>query len=139
MCRHLSKSFSDHGTIFIGAPCLLSLHPAINFVLNAFEISSFPTLSSVTDQVGLGRTRFIHLFREAVGLTPKQFCRIRGYGLPTAEKSARAILPPQSLSQAGASGASAARTTEASPGTVLSPEDRLTLRNAIAKAVALRL
>jgi AraC-like DNA-binding protein len=59
--------------------CSRSIHPAINFALNAFEVSSLPTLSSVIAQVGLGRTRFIHLFREAVGLTPKQFCRIRRF------------------------------------------------------------
>jgi hypothetical protein len=46
-------------------------HPVVTFALQAFEDGpSPPTISSVTAQIGLGQTRFIQLFREAVGLTP---------------------------------------------------------------------
>jgi AraC-like DNA-binding protein len=54
-----------------------TIHPVVTFALKAFEDGpSPPTISSVTGQIGLSQTRFIQLFREAVGLTPKQFCRI---------------------------------------------------------------
>lgn len=54
-----------------------SIHPVVTFALKEFEDASYPpTISSVTEKIGLSQTRFIQLFREAVGLTPKQFCRI---------------------------------------------------------------
>jgi AraC-like DNA-binding protein len=55
-------------------------HSAIAFALDAFrDASSRPMVSSVIEQIGMSQTRFIHLFRDAVGLTPKQFCRIQRF------------------------------------------------------------
>jgi AraC-like DNA-binding protein len=52
-------------------------HSAISFALKEFQNSSHTsTISAVTKQIGISQTRFIQLFRETVGLTPKQFCRI---------------------------------------------------------------
>jgi AraC-like DNA-binding protein len=57
--------------------CEQSPHPAIAFALASFQDSagSCP-VSEVTEQLGLRPKRFIHLFEEAVGLTPKVFCRL---------------------------------------------------------------
>ena len=68
-----------------------TIHPAVTFALKVFEDgTSLPTISTVTEQIGLGQTRFIQLFREAVGLTPKQFCRLLRFQrvLRSVEKSA---------------------------------------------------
>jgi AraC-like DNA-binding protein len=52
-------------------------HPAVIFALQEFQHAPcLPTISSVTEQIGLSQSRFIQVFREAVGLTPKQFCRV---------------------------------------------------------------
>jgi AraC-like DNA-binding protein len=52
-------------------------HPAITFALTQFQDGRAPrSISEVTTQLGLSPKRFIHLFEEAVGLTPKVFCRL---------------------------------------------------------------
>lgn len=52
-------------------------HPAITFALTQFQGRRAPrSISEVTIQLGLSPKRFIHLFEEAVGLTPKVFCRV---------------------------------------------------------------
>lgn len=57
-----------------------TIHPAVTFALKTFEDTSYlPTISAVTEQISLGQTRFIQLFRETVGLTPKQFCRVQRF------------------------------------------------------------
>lgn len=54
-----------------------TIHSIVTFALKEFEDAAYPPpISSVTDKIGLSQTRFIQLFRETVGLTPKQFCRI---------------------------------------------------------------
>ena len=57
----------------------LAWHPAIAFALKEFQgMSSHPntrTISDVTEHIGLSLRRFIQVFSEAVGLTPKLFCR----------------------------------------------------------------
>jgi AraC-like DNA-binding protein len=52
-------------------------HPAVSFALREFD-SSPPAraVGDVTYKVGLSPRRFIQLFGEQVGLTPKLFCRI---------------------------------------------------------------
>lgn len=52
-------------------------HPAIEFALTQFLAGQErPSISEVRTQLGLPPKRFIHLFEQAVGLTPKVFCRL---------------------------------------------------------------
>jgi len=52
-------------------------HPAVTFALAEFLAGhKRRSISEVTAQLGLSPKRFIHLFEEAVGLTPKVFCRV---------------------------------------------------------------
>ncbi len=58
----------------------LAHHPAVAFALQEFR--SLPhtrTVKKVSEQVGLSQRRFIQLFREEVGMTPKLFHRIRRF------------------------------------------------------------
>jgi len=58
----------------------LTHHPAVAFALREFQ--SAPRIKSVkeaSERTGLSQRRFIQLFREEVGLTPKLFCRIRRF------------------------------------------------------------
>ena len=58
----------------------LARHPAVSFALNEFHcVPHTRTISDVTDQIGLSARRFIQVFSEEVGLTPKLFCRIRRF------------------------------------------------------------
>jgi len=50
-------------------------HPAVTFALASFQAGRH-SISEVTAQLGLSPRRFIHLFKEAVGLTPKVYCRV---------------------------------------------------------------
>ena len=55
-------------------------HPAVSYALQQFQSAShLPSIAAVTERIGLSQTRFIQVFREAVGLTPKQFCRVRRF------------------------------------------------------------
>ena len=50
---------------------------AVTFALASFQVGHRrPSVSEVTAQLSLSPKRFIHLFEEAVGLTPKVFCRL---------------------------------------------------------------
>lgn len=52
-------------------------HPAIPFALSSFQVEKGRhSVSDMTAQLGVSPKRFIHLFEEAVGLTPKVFCRL---------------------------------------------------------------
>lgn len=54
-----------------------TLHPAIPFALDLFETGKGRrSILEVTAQLGMSPKRFIQLFEEAVGLTPKVFCRL---------------------------------------------------------------
>lgn len=54
-----------------------ALSPAIRFALTSFQAEKERrSISEVTTQLGLNPKRFISLFEEAVGLTPKVFCRV---------------------------------------------------------------
>jgi AraC-like DNA-binding protein len=58
----------------------LHLHPAVSFALGRFcRVPHIGTVGEVTDQLGLSQRRFIEVFREQVGLTPKAFCRVRRF------------------------------------------------------------
>jgi len=56
------------------------LHPAVGFALNEFQSMPFTrTISDVAAQISLSNRHFIRVFREAVGMTPKQFCCVRRF------------------------------------------------------------
>jgi AraC-like DNA-binding protein len=55
-------------------------HPAVTFALEAFrDASARPAVAAVIERIGISPPRFIQLFRDAVRLAPKQFCRIRRF------------------------------------------------------------
>jgi len=58
----------------------LTRHPAVGFALDEFQRAPHTrTVSGVTEQIGLSSRRFIEVFSDEVGLTPKLFCRIRRF------------------------------------------------------------
>ena len=55
-------------------------HPAVRFALREFmRVPHVRTVAAVSDAIGLSQRRFIQLFTEQVGLTPKVFCRVRRF------------------------------------------------------------
>jgi len=55
-------------------------HPAVAFALAELgQVPQSRTIAEVTSQIGLSARRFIQLFNEQVGLTPKLFCRVRRF------------------------------------------------------------
>jgi AraC-like DNA-binding protein len=55
-------------------------HDAVGFALRRFMAEPhLTTVSGVTDQIGLSPKRFIQVFRDETGFTPKVFCRIRRF------------------------------------------------------------
>jgi AraC-like DNA-binding protein len=55
-------------------------HPAVNFALHEFGDSRrSPSIAEVTGQIGLSSRRFIDVFNDQVGLTPKLFCRVQRF------------------------------------------------------------
>ena len=62
----------------IDAP-LEPAHPAVSFAVASFRNRPQRPISSVTDQIGLSDRRFIQLFSQQVGLTPKLFCRVQRF------------------------------------------------------------
>lgn len=62
----------------IDAP-LEPTHPAVSFAVANFRNQPHRPVSSVTDQLGLSDRRFIQLFSQQVGLTPKLFCRVQRF------------------------------------------------------------
>ena len=58
----------------------LARHPAVALALKEFQsMTDAPTVKEVSEKIGLSQRRFIQLFREEVGLTPKLFWRIRRF------------------------------------------------------------
>jgi AraC-like DNA-binding protein len=58
----------------------LDRHPAIRFALNRIVCQPhITTIASLTEQIGLSPKRFIQVFRDQTGFTPKVFCRIRRF------------------------------------------------------------
>jgi AraC-like DNA-binding protein len=54
--------------------------PAVAFALNEFRASpETQKIADVTGKIGLSPRRFIDLFRDEVGLTPKLFCRVHRF------------------------------------------------------------
>ena len=55
-------------------------HPAIAFALAALDQVPLATsIGAVTDAIGMSAKRFIERFKAQVGLSPKQYCRIRRF------------------------------------------------------------
>jgi AraC-like DNA-binding protein len=58
----------------------LARHAAVSFALKEFEaVPHARTISDVVEQIGISQRRFIQMFRDEVGLTPKLFCRVRRF------------------------------------------------------------
>jgi AraC-like DNA-binding protein len=58
----------------------LDHHPAVSFALQTFEKDpGLFTSEQVARQVNMSQRRFIELFRDEVGLTPKLFCRVQRF------------------------------------------------------------
>lgn len=58
----------------------LELHPAVEFARQHFcRAPHITTVASVLDRIGLSQHRFIQLFHDQVGLSPKAFCRVRRF------------------------------------------------------------
>jgi AraC-like DNA-binding protein len=57
-----------------------SRHDAVAFALRQFMAAPHMiTIASVSEQIGLSPKRFIQVFRDETGFTPKVFCRIRRF------------------------------------------------------------
>ncbi len=55
-------------------------HAAVGFALRQFMAEPHvATVAGVTNQIGLSPKRFIQVFRDETGFTPKVFCRIRRF------------------------------------------------------------
>ena len=54
-------------------------HPAVPYALDIFHSKPQTPVAQVVDQLALSPTRFIQVFREDVGLTPKLFCRVQRF------------------------------------------------------------
>jgi AraC-like DNA-binding protein len=55
-------------------------HRAVDFALGRFmDQPHVATVAEVTDEIGLNPKRFIQVFRDQTGFTPKVFCRIRRF------------------------------------------------------------
>ena len=69
------------------------LHPAVEYGVRQFLRSpGTRTVAHVQSETGLSHTRFIHLFKQNVGVTPKLFCRIQRFRTVIQQvESARAI------------------------------------------------
>lgn len=53
------------------------VHPAVAFATQAMHnLLPGQAISAIIEQIGIGQTRFLQVFRETVGLTPKQFYRV---------------------------------------------------------------
>jgi AraC-like DNA-binding protein len=59
-----------------GAVRPLVQHPAVAFALRAFQTLHPLPVSAVVEHTGLSQRRFIEVFRDEVGLTPKLFRRV---------------------------------------------------------------
>ena len=58
----------------------LELHPAIEYArAHICRAPHVATVSGMMERIGLSHRRFIQLFHDQVGLTPKAFCRVRRF------------------------------------------------------------
>ncbi|MEQ8677090.1 MAG: helix-turn-helix transcriptional regulator [Aggregatilineales bacterium] len=55
-------------------------HRAVDYALNAFSKQPHNiTIAQIVDEIALSPTRFIQVFREEIGITPKLFCRVQRF------------------------------------------------------------
>jgi len=54
----------------------LQRHPAVNFAIQQFRCAPHGPVLQMAEAVGFSQRRFIQLFSNEVGLTPKLFCRV---------------------------------------------------------------
>ena len=75
-------------------------HPAVSYALNAFQNEAgVLSVGGVTERTGLTARRFIEVFRNEVGLTPKVYCRLSRFraavntvaSVPTVDWAATAL------------------------------------------------
>jgi AraC-like DNA-binding protein len=57
----------------------LARHPAVALALHIFENDCAHLVDDVVRRVGLSPRRFIQVFTDEVGLTPKMYCRVRRF------------------------------------------------------------
>ena len=57
----------------------LKRHPAVGFALERFHIDTGASISSVVEETGFSARRFIQLFQDEVGLTPKLYRRVHRF------------------------------------------------------------
>jgi AraC-like DNA-binding protein len=57
----------------------LERHAAVRFAVYNFKRRPGQAIGKVTDQIGLSKRRFIQVFADQVGLTPKLFCRVQRF------------------------------------------------------------
>lgn len=75
-------------------PRVRAIHPAVAHALARFAASD--DVGAVVDDVGYSHRRFIALFRDAVGLAPKRYCRVQRLqraiaGIPTSSLAEVAV------------------------------------------------
>jgi AraC-like DNA-binding protein len=71
-------------------PRVRALHPAVAHALAQFATTD--DIAGVVDEVGYSHRQFISVFRRAVGLAPKQYCRVQRLQRAIASLSARRSL-----------------------------------------------
>jgi AraC-like DNA-binding protein len=58
----------------------LEWHPAVRYALHHIRRAPhIATVQALSEKIGLSQRRFIQLFRQQVGLTPKTLCRVRRF------------------------------------------------------------
>jgi AraC-like DNA-binding protein len=71
LLAELARGFDQHD---------LDQHGLVGFALRRFmDTPHMTTIASVSEQIGLSPKRFIQVFRDETGFTPKVFCRIRRF------------------------------------------------------------
>jgi AraC-like DNA-binding protein len=67
-------------TLLAAADGVPERHPVVALALNEFHgTPETQKIAVVTERIGLSARRFIDIFRNEVGLTPKLFCRVRRF------------------------------------------------------------
>lgn len=54
-------------------------HPAVRFAVRALDSAAAPAVARVAEAVNMSSRRFIDLFRDQVGITPKAYARVRRF------------------------------------------------------------
>ena len=57
----------------------LERHRAVSYALEEFCGGGARTIADVTEATGLSARRFVEVFKQQVGLAPKQYCRVRRF------------------------------------------------------------